>query len=259
MKDLQAMADIFGRGTAAGDAIYKCYVKPTKESTLDPELLERLQKWRLKKEAAEAALQRPRPLPKSKAMINCPRVGLGKRMTDEERAARRLIALPHKKPASVIQQEARAFRPSLPPLGKRPLITMEEKERLALIFQLGELPPKPTEFTGANKVRYAKIDRRFKLKDRFDSLAKYVETLREELRKLEEHKADDGADEGSNEQNVGDAINILDTVHGRRVQKQNMLNKINVCVMKRQLTATIGEVLEEMKIIDADIRQLEDD
>ncbi|RNF12179.1 hypothetical protein TraAM80_00460 [Trypanosoma rangeli] len=120
MSALQGAANIFGRGTAAGDAIYRCYARPMKESTLDPELLARLQKMRADREAAEAAMLQPKPVPKSKAMINRPRVGLGQRMTEEEIAKRRLAALPRKKREEHIQRELRARRPPSPPAYARP-------------------------------------------------------------------------------------------------------------------------------------------
>ncbi|EKG02917.1 hypothetical protein TCSYLVIO_006044 [Trypanosoma cruzi] len=261
MSELQAAAGVFGRGTAAGDAIYRCYARPKKESTLDPELLARLQKMRLEREAAEAALFRPKPVPKSKAMISRPRVGLGRRISEEEIARRRLDALPHKKREESIQRELRAFgRPSfLPPLYKSPPITVAEKERLRQIFQFGELPPKPLNFTGANRVRYALIDRRFRLKDRFETLKKHVDALREELRQLRQQPQKSALPEtvadgkGNENEIISSGAEII-----RRFHRRDPAKALERRMLEQELTTSIGDVLQEMKEIDFDLRQLDE-
>ncbi|ESL07343.1 hypothetical protein TRSC58_04969 [Trypanosoma rangeli SC58] len=259
MSALQGAANVFGRGTAAGDAIYRCYARPTKESTLDPELLARLQKMRAEREAAEAAMLRPKPVPKSKAMISRPRVGLGQRMTEEDIAKRRLAALPRKKREEHIQRELRACRPSSPPAYARPPITVAEKERLGQIFQFGEQPAKPSEFTGANRVRYAMIDQHFRLKDRFDTLQKQYESLREELRKVQEQSHDSTAPETSSE--VKDTANTciapVDKNIGR-FHRRDPLKALERRILEQKLAESIEDVVREMKLIDADLRQLDE-
>ncbi|RNF25348.1 uncharacterized protein Tco025E_02231 [Trypanosoma conorhini] len=259
MSRLQDAAYVFGRGTAAGDAIYRCYARPTKESTLDPELLARLQKMRLEREAAEAAMFHPKPVPKSKAMINRPRVGLRQRMTEEEVAKRRLEALPRKKREEHILREVRARRPPSPPVYPRPPVTLAEKERLGQIFQFGEQPAKPSEFTGANRVRYALIDQRFRLKDRFGTLQRQVEALRAELRRVQQQLHDSAVpDKASESKDTSNAYIASGAEIRPSFHRRDPLKAMERRIQEKELTDAIGDAVREMKIIDADLRQLDE-
>ncbi|KEG12433.1 hypothetical protein DQ04_01721080 [Trypanosoma grayi] len=258
--NLQATANIFGRGTAAGDAIYRCYARPTKESTLDPELLARLQKLRSEREAAEAAMIHPKPVPKSKAMISRPRVGIGYRMTGEERAKRRLEAIPHKKKETVIYQEMRARSPIKPPQFSRKPLTLAEKERLGQIFQFGELPPKPVRFTGANRVRYAAMDKRFHLKDRFETLKKQVDDLREELLQVKEQQKElrqrpVASEHAEGDKTVGEVV-IPGIGIRQGFNRRDPLKSLELRLIEQEISRSIGDALREMREVDADICDL---
>ncbi|KAH9589369.1 hypothetical protein LSM04_007509 [Trypanosoma melophagium] len=252
--DTDAVVRAFGRGTAAGDALHKCYVRPAKPSTLDPELQQRLRAMAEARAASERAQVHPKPVPKSRAMIPRPRVGLPQRPTPEDIARYRLEAMPHKKKESVIRREARARSPPKPPQFKRPVMTAAEKERLGQIFQFGEVPEKPVKFTGANRVRYGEIDKRYKLKERFNALKKQVQDLKEELRQLhQEQKADrqNAADDETEPVVIAAGPEIR-----RRFHKRNPMKALERRLMEQDLTRAIGDALLEMKEIDADICEL---
>ncbi|SCU66565.1 uncharacterized protein TEOVI_000575600 [Trypanosoma equiperdum] len=249
MSDWKAAANVFGRGTAAGDAIYRCYARPVKESTLDPVLLEHFKKLRRQREEEEAQMYCPKPIPKSKAMINRPRPCAGPRLTAEEIARRRLAAIPRKKPESVIQRELSSFAPLPMRKFNRPPLNDNEKERLGQIFQFGEVPGKPKEFTGVIRSRYAALDKRYGLKEKFEALAKKVLELREELNKMQEERlsASPHHDVETTKGRGRGAFNLLRRnplkVAGLQLREQDIQNEISNC-------------LTEMKTLDAEIRRL---
>lgn len=180
-------AYIFGRGTPAGAAIYKCYAVPTKLSTYDPQVASILAKKRREREAQEAAMFHPKPIPKSKAPISCPRVGCRRALTKEEIARYRLEAIPHRKRADVIQEEMRREeRQNIPPAftSSHLPIRSDEKDRLADIMAYGKELPKVNKLTGAQRVRYYKMDPAAALRDRFEALKAEALDLRTQLSEL---------------------------------------------------------------------------
>ncbi|ORC92483.1 uncharacterized protein TM35_000032360 [Trypanosoma theileri] len=251
--DADAVVRAFGRGTAAGAALHKCYVRPSKPSTLDPELQQRLRAMAEARAASERAQFHPKPVPKSQAMIPRPRVGLPQRPSPEDIARYRLDALPHKKKESVIRKETRARSPLKPPQFKRPVMTTEEKERLGQIFQFGEVPQKPVKFTGANRVRYGAIDKRYQLKERFENLQKQVQSLKEELQELRQ-------EQNADTENTADGSEPIIIAAGpeirRRFHKRNPMKALERRLMEQDLTRAIGDALLEMKEIDAAICEL---
>lgn len=185
--DLVDTAYVFGRGTPAGAALYKCYAVPTKLSTYDPQIASILAKKRREREAREAATFHPTPIPKSKAPIACPRVGCRRAPTKEEIARHRLDTLPHRKRADVIQEELkRDGQKSMGfPLSSSKLPSREnEKDRLADIMTYGEELPKIRKLTGPQLVRYHKMDPEAELRYRFQSLKEEALTLRSQLTDL---------------------------------------------------------------------------
>jgi hypothetical protein len=187
---MEDTVNVFGRGTAAGEAIYRCYVTPSKPSTLDPQLASLLAKRRQEREAAEAAQVHPKAIPKSKAPVNRPRVGVGKRPTEEQYAQWRLQQIPHRRSKATIEAETQALdsaAPPPPPLNKRfakPAITEAEKDRLADVMAYGGELPKPTELTGAQRAKYREMNRRAKLEDRFAALRQSAQDVQRELAQL---------------------------------------------------------------------------
>ncbi|KPA82674.1 hypothetical protein ABB37_02502 [Leptomonas pyrrhocoris] len=179
--------NVFGRGTPAGEAIYRCYVTPSKPSTLDPQLAALLAKRRQEREAAEAAQFHPKSIPKSQAPVNRPRVGVGKRPTDEECAKWRLQQIPHRRSKATIEAEALAATALPPPRNGRfakPPVTEAEKDRLADVMAYGAELPKPKELTGAQRVRYNRLNKRAELEDRFDALLQSAQDIQKELAQL---------------------------------------------------------------------------
>lgn len=173
--------NVFGRGTPAGEAIYRCYVAPSKPSTLDPQLAALLARRRAEREAQEATMFRPKPIPKSRAPISLPRVGLGRHMTAEERAVWRLNAIPHRRGKEAIEAAEKGHRAAKPLPPARRVITEAEKDRLADVMAYGmELPP-PKALTGAQKAKYHRMDRRAELDDRFYSLQQSAQEVQREL------------------------------------------------------------------------------
>nr|CCC94519.1 unnamed protein product [Trypanosoma congolense IL3000] len=245
MTDWKAAANIFGRGTAAGDAIYRCYARPVKESTLDPELLERLQALRRQREEEEARIIRPKPIPKSKAPVSRPRPCAGPRISTEERARRRLAAIPRKKPATAIDKEINNFTPLPPKVFDRPPLNDDEKERLNQIFQFGEVPDKPKEFTGAMRLRYASLNKRFGLKERFDALAKRIEVLRRELHQMQDSFKLAPA-ESEQRDLKGPALAL----------GPGPLKRSELRLREQQLQNDMENCLTEMKALDEEIRRI---
>ncbi|GET87937.1 hypothetical protein, conserved [Leishmania tarentolae] len=188
--------NVFGRGTPAGEAIYRCYVAPSKPSTLDPQLASLLARRRQEREAAEAAQAHPKPIPKSKAPIHRPRVGLGRRPTEEEYARWRLQQIPHRRSKASIEAEEEASRWMPPPVSDRfarPAITDAEKDRLADVMAYGAELPKPKEFTGAQRARHHRLNPRAELEERFAKLRQTAEEVQRELAHLRESALGGGA------------------------------------------------------------------
>ncbi|AYU78148.1 hypothetical protein, conserved [Leishmania donovani] len=179
--------NVFGRGTPAGEAIYRCYVAPSKPSTLDPQLAALLARRRQEREAAEAVQAHPKPIPKSKAPVRRPRVGLGRRPTEEEYARWRLQHIPHRRSKAAIEAEEEAHRWVPQPVSDRfarPAITDAEKDRLADVMAYGAELPKPKEFTGAQRVRLHRLEPRAELEDRFAKLRQTAQEVQSELAQL---------------------------------------------------------------------------
>ncbi|KPI90071.1 hypothetical protein ABL78_0824 [Leptomonas seymouri] len=186
---MESTVNVFGRGTPAGEAIYRCYVTPSKPSTLDPELAALLAKRRQEREAAEAAMFHPKSIPKSKAPVNRPRVGVGKRPTEEECAKWRLQQIPHRRSKATIEAVAEALEATAPraPISKRfakPPMTEAEKDRLADVMTYGAELPKPKELTGAQRAKYRQLSKRTELEDRFAALRESAKDIQKELAQL---------------------------------------------------------------------------
>lgn len=256
---MEHAVDVFGRGTPAGDAIYRCYTAPSKPSTLDPQLAAALAKRRAEREAAEAAMVKPKPIPRSQAPINRPRFGGGRPATKEEIARWRLAQIPRRKRADVIEAEQRREAPAEGPQYTRPPITSAEKDRLADVMQYGHELPKPVELTGANRVRMHKYSRRQELKDRFNSLQTEAEEVKRELAELRaEGKRGFGggpavhassssptsAEEPSNPHMEGGRL-TKNTVNGLTIVEQN--------VRERELVSVLGDIVAEMQAVDVEL------
>lgn len=261
-------AYVFGRGTPAGEAIYKCYAKPSKPSTLDPQLAALLAKRRKEREAAEAAMFHPKPIPKSKAPIDKPRFGGGRRLTKEEIAEYRLAQIPHRKRAEVIKEELKQFEKPLCPTYARKAVTNEEKDRLADIMEYGHELPRVEKLTGAQRVQYYKLNPVAGLQDRYQALKKEAVKIREELadlRKASEFGEDniDAAPTAAASAPDTNTLSISPTTEGKPVyMKQGKLLRNNqgyTIVEQRRLEADLvqsfGKLVEEMREIDAQIRE----
>ncbi|KAH8611850.1 hypothetical protein ERJ75_000955200 [Trypanosoma vivax] len=250
MTDWKSAANIFGRGTAAGDAIYRCYARPEKQSTLDPVLLERLQKHRREREEAEAQMYHPKPIPKSKAIVSCPRLCLGSRMSSEERAKRRLAAIPRRKGERAIKREMQTLPPLPPPKFNRPALTEDEKDRLNMIFQFGKVPDKLPHFTGKAFVRYAAIDKRLRLKNDFDKLSKRIEELQKEI------KAPDVVTEAGTELAVEDGGVVPQPNTKIPYIKRRTVASLESLRHHESVKKEIRDALWEMRELDEEIREI---
>lgn len=267
--DMAEKAYVFGRGSPAGAAIYKCYATPSKPSTLDPQLAAILAKRRQEREAAEAAAFHPKPIPKSMAPINRPRVGCGRAPTKEEIARWRLARLPHRKREDVIREEMKSFKPRAPEYARKE-ITEAEKDRLADIMHYGYELPKAEKLTGAQRAKYYRMDETAELRDRFQALKEEALKLRGELAELRKSSAfvlgADGAQgsengtsnsEGGAEGQEGGMMNTDAYMkHGRLLKNA----KGNTIVEQRQqetdLVNNLGRVVKEMQAVDEQIRSL---
>lgn len=133
----------FGRGTPAGNALYKLYYKPTAVSTLDPELAKRLAEMRRQREAE--AKPKPKVVPKSKARVSVPKLRGRPSAVDEGNRAPRLSTriFVGKKPQAAIAEEMAAQGPTSPPPDTKMKISPEDKQRLQLLMEYnGEIPEK---------------------------------------------------------------------------------------------------------------------
>jgi hypothetical protein len=168
-------ANQFGRGTPAGNAIYRLYNKKSMDSTLDPELLARLQKMRKEREAAEAEATKVKATPKSQTRVNVPKFGRqGPPLTDEQRATARLNAMGHRKREGDIKEEVKNSEPVSLPVPAKPPITEKDKDKLAQIFQFGEVLPPVTQYTGANAARLRRPTEEERLEARFEELSELL-------------------------------------------------------------------------------------
>lgn len=258
-KDMSEAAYVFGRGTPAGAAIYKCYVNPTKPSTLDPRLAAILAKNRQEREAREAAMFHPKPIPKSQAPINKPRVGCGRAPTKEEIARWRLARIPHRKREDVIREEMKQIKFN-PPVYSRKEITEAEKDRLADIMHYGHELPKAGKFTGAQRAKYYKMDQSAALRDRFQALKVEALEIRHELAELRKSSAfvletPGPEDNVEGEQGAEGKPNVA-MRNGKLVKNE----KGNTIVDQRQqesdLVNNLGRVLREMQVVDEELREM---
>lgn len=219
-------ANQFGRGTPAGNAIYRLYNKKSMDSTLDPELLARLQKMRKEREAAEAEVTQVKATPKSQTHVNVPKFGRrGQAVTDEQRATARLNAMGHRKREGDIKEEVKNSEPVSIPAPSKPAITDKDKDKLAQIFQFGEVLPPVTQYTGANAARLRRPTEEERLEGRFEELS---ELLAEKKAYLAEIR-----------QGVAGGKNAAD----RRQAEM-------IC------TNDIAQMIQEMKSIDASLRTI---
>lgn len=267
-KEMVEAAYVFGRGNPAGAAIYKCYNVPSKPSTLDPRLAAILAKNRQEREAMEAAMFHPKPIPKSKAPIHKPRVGCGRAPTREEIAQWRLSRIPHRRREDVIKEEMKKRGKPSAPVYTRKEITEAEKDRLADIMQYGHVLPKVDRLTGAQRAKYYKLDNTAELRDRFEALKLEALDIRRELAELrkrsefvlEQPPAPTQEGEGADAEQPGAESSGLDPSaymkNGRLLKNE----KGNTIVDQRQqesdLVNNLGRVLREMQVVDEELREL---
>eukprot|EP01012_Entosiphon_sulcatum_P040366 TRINITY_DN5400_c0_g1_i1.p1 TRINITY_DN5400_c0_g1~~TRINITY_DN5400_c0_g1_i1.p1 ORF type:complete len:221 (-),score=40.51 TRINITY_DN5400_c0_g1_i1:145-807(-) len=133
----------FGRGTPAGDAIFKLYHKPTAPSTFDAELAKRLEEARIKREAE--ANPKPKVVPKSRAHVNVPKPTGRPSHVDVDVRVRPMYHRPGRKPLSKIEEEVRALTTQpLPALPPKKHISAEDKLRLQRVMEFnGDVPEVP--------------------------------------------------------------------------------------------------------------------
>ena len=210
----------FERGTPAGNLLYKLYNKKTVESTLDRELLSRLQAQRRIREAKEQP--KIKPTPKSKAHVNVPRPSY-RRSDGELDTYRRMGPLRGgKKGVVVMQQELKLRQAELeverPPARK--LIGDKEKERFAIKQSGLELPSADClpPIAAPRVVRPSKSDKRRKaikkLESEFDSLNLELEQNQTILQQMTLKPA------RSRKQEAGLRSTVADiTTHMRRIDE----------------------------------------
>eukprot|EP00906_Rhabdomonas_costata_P032153 RCo045317 len=132
----------FGRGTPAGNALYKLYHRPSAPSTLDPELAKRLAEMRKQREAE--AHPKPKVVPKSKAHVSVPKLrGRPSAVDEGNRVSRMPLRFGGKKPAAAIAEEMACQPPPSPPPDSKMHISPEEKQNFQLLMEYnGEIPEK---------------------------------------------------------------------------------------------------------------------
>jgi hypothetical protein len=173
----------FDRGTAAGRMLYNLYNKKSMDSTLDPDLLARLQKMRAEREQAESMMTKDKAVPKSRAHVNVPKFG---RRSSSAATGDRAPPMPYggRRKQDTIQREVRQQPVEQPPQPSRPCITEGDKERLRQIMEYGQALPAPSNMP-APAPRRAPTLRELKL-DRFEELAEEIAERKEFLADLRE-------------------------------------------------------------------------
>ena len=199
------------------------------DSTLDPELLARLQKYR----EQEKAKQQPKvkPVPKSRAHVNVPKPS-GPKMSDDERSMRiaewKLARCGSKKKEAVIALERAEAEPIEPPTYSRPAITDDDKLKLQQVMEFGKAIEPRVASTAAD---YEDRPRRNLDQERFDELIGELADRKQFLKELQGERLADGkamlcANYDKNE---------------RRLLEQKILSEIQ-------------ERVDEMKILDKRLR-----
>lgn len=156
------------------------------DSTLDKELLARLQKHRQEKEAMENPPP-PKVVPKSRAYVNVPQVGV-RTFSSEElesiRAQRKFPAGVGKKKAQAIEAEVLVDKQQLanqpPPESKKPKITEQDKDKLRQIMEHGHVLPPPPAPTA-----YVPLTERERKVRRFEEVVGEIEERKEFLRVMD--------------------------------------------------------------------------
>ncbi|CCW71543.1 unnamed protein product [Phytomonas sp. Hart1] len=274
---MEKVANMFGRGTPAGDAIYRCYAVPSKPSTYDPELATLLAKRRREREATEAAMVHPKPIPKSKATVQRPRVGLGVRPSRTDIASMRLRQIQHRKPLEAIEREKRQQSPPMAPIYTKPPLTEAEKLRLCDVMHYGhELPPME-KLSALHRMRMRQIDPIFDLKDRFNSLQDYAKEISNELHqhRVENQSGLSSAEVGASHETTldtnpssgaGGAGSSIHVDHQKNSNKHK--NKVNSSKRRetthnmleqhhreRELIGTLDTVIKAMEELDIKIKE----
>ena len=175
----------FERGTPAGEALYRLYNgKKKMDSTLDRDLLARLQAQRARQ--AEQAVPKPKVQPKSKARVTVPRSTHGYAYHNDIHAcgwagaprAGKKLKKECDEQLRVREQEIAAL-----PAPPRRHLGEDAKQQLQTLMEYnGELPPLPrTPQKPVLSRRQQKLDEIDGLKQEFSGLAKQLEQQREKL------------------------------------------------------------------------------
>lgn len=141
----------FGRGTPAGKALYNVYNgKKNMDSTLDPDLLARLQKMRKEREEQEALKTKVKPVPKSKTHVPVPKpTGGRQKPTPEMIAEYRLQMIGRQKQLSTILQEQAMQQPLGAPIPSKPAVTDADKRKLQQVMEYGGVLPEPSKISAS--------------------------------------------------------------------------------------------------------------
>jgi hypothetical protein len=190
---------VFERGTPAGNILHKLYTKRTCESTLDPELLKKLERYR-KQKAEEVAPPKPKVVPKSQAHVDIPMYsvygGRGKEMVDDRglqimysapSTMARVSSKPHRRTESAIRRAEARAPVQEPPAPARPAITDKDKTRLQQICEFGAPLPGPGASAQLRLPPVTPRERERTLKKkRFDEVRAEVGARRAFLQSLDE-------------------------------------------------------------------------
>jgi hypothetical protein len=165
-------ASQFGRGTPAGKAIYRLYNKKSMDSTLDPDLLARLQKMRKEKEEEARNNAPPKAVPKSRAHVNVPKPLSCPEPTAAQIALQKLAQLGHRRREDIIRQCVSNDPMPLAPVPSRPAITDADKDKLCQIMEYGQVIAAPSAKTGMPARRQPTAEDHYN--SRFDELSREI-------------------------------------------------------------------------------------
>lgn len=164
----------FDRGTPAGNLVYNLYNKKNMDSTLDPELLARVKKFREEKEQQEKP--KVKPIPKSRAHVNVPKPR-GPTYSAEQIALAKLSSVGARRRAGDILR-AQAEETTTLTIPEKPLLGEGEKMKLQHVMEYGELPQPPRAIPDD-------LPRPSPLTIRFEELKREVTERREFLQRLQ--------------------------------------------------------------------------
>ena len=255
----------FGRGTPAGNAVYNLYNgKKSMDSTLDPDLLARLQKLRKEREEAERTATKVKVVPKSQAYVNVPKPTGGRKPPSAEQVAEwRLQALGRRKRLDAIMEETDGYATSATrdvPQYDRPARTDGDKTRLQQIMAHGEVLPPIQKLPKVleNRINRQKT-RRVLLNEQFDAVAEELADKRRALRDVQSRQQN--AVVAKTRAEMAGAGGLGSDEGGGGAAPASVSNTVVAALRaeETQLLRDVGQLVADLKAVDRQLCEIPED